>query len=85
MATPTWNIDPKSQMTFGAGGRIVTPANADLDPPCKAVVMGATGDITVVPLNTTTPLPFTGVPAGWSPPFIVRRVTACSVACYTVD
>lgn len=85
MASPEWNIDPKSQMTFGSRTRVITPGAAPIDPPAKAVVMLAAGDITIVPFNSTTELAFVDVPAGYSPPYIVGKVTACSSSCATVD
>ena len=87
MAHPEWNQTGNSNISFGRKGRAVTPAAADLDPIAKAIVMLAEGDITIVPVDNATSdtLTFTGVPAGFVVPFHVRRVTACSSSCATVD
>jgi hypothetical protein len=85
MANPAWNPDAKDQTTFGLAGRVITPSANLLDPPAKAVVMLADGDITIVPLNSTQAISFVGVPAGYIPPFVVGKVTACSVSCAAID
>ncbi len=76
-----------TQDSFGRIGRIVTPGNTDLSPIAKAVVMGAAGSITIIPSGNanSVALAFTDVPAGWSPPFRVRRVTAATAPVYTVE
>jgi hypothetical protein len=87
MATPEWNASANGADSFGPKGRPVTPAGTDLDPSAKAIVMLATGDITVVPDGNAnaTPLAFIGLPAGYIIPYRVRRVTACSSSCATID
>lgn len=87
MASQEWNAGGASAQSFGRKGRVVTPAAADLDPIAKSVVMLADGDITIVPdgnANSDT-ITFTGVFVGFIPPFVVRRVTACSSSCATID
>lgn len=87
MALPEWNQTGNSNISFGRKGRAVTPGSSDLDPIAKAIVMLAEGDITFIPVDNATSdtLTFTGVPAGFVVPFHVRRVTACSSSCATVD
>lgn len=82
-----WNRTANTANSFGASSRIITPGNTDLDPVAKSVVMLAPGNITIVPegnANSDT-LTFTGLGAGQLVPFIVRRVTACSSSCATID
>lgn len=87
MASPKWNGGVGTAASFGREGRTITPSSSDLDPIAKAVVMLATGDITVVPSGNAdaTTIAFTGLPAGYIIPFIVRRVTACSSSCAAID
>lgn len=86
MASPAWNPDAKDPTTFGLAGRNITPSADLLDPPAKAVVMLQDGDITIVPLNSpAVSLSFVGVPAGYIPPYVVGKVTACSSFCAAVD
>lgn len=87
MANPDWNEGANTASTFGRKGRVVTPAAADLDPIAKAVVMLAAGDITIVPRDNASgaAITFAGVPAGFIPPYQVRRVTACTSSCATID
>ena len=87
MALPEWNQTGNSNISFGRKGRAVTPAAADLNPIAKAIVMLADGDITIVPVDNATSdtIAFTGLPAGFVVPYHVRRVTACSSSCATVD
>lgn len=87
MASPEWNGQEKTALSFGRKGRAVTPGSTDLDPIAKAVVMLATGDITIIPVGNadSATLTFTACPVGFMPPYQVRRVTACSSSCATVD
>lgn len=85
MASPDWNKGGASASSFGQKARPVTPSNSDLDPIAKSVVMLATGDITVMPDGNSSTISFTGLPAGYIIPFVVRRVTACSSSCATID
>lgn len=73
--------------SFGDSSRIVTPGASDLSPIARSIVMLATGDITIVPYSNAnaTTVSFTGLPAGYIIPFHVRRVTACSSSCATID
>lgn len=75
---------------FGSIGTPVTPSDTvDLNPYAKAVVVTATGNLVILPVQNTdgTTITFTGVPVGFIPPYRVRRVyatgTTASVA--TVD
>jgi hypothetical protein len=76
-----------TRASFGTKSRAVTPGNSDLDPVPKAVVCVTSGDITVVPVNNANgvTVAFTGVAAGYTPPFQVRRVTAATATVYTVE
>jgi hypothetical protein len=87
MASPEWNGGSKTASSFGRKGATITPAAADLDPVAKGVVMLATGDITIVPADnlTASTISFTGLPAGYIIPYVVRRVTACSSSCASID
>lgn len=87
MALPEWNQTANKSDSFGRKGRTITPGASDLDPIAKSVVMLTTGDITIVPdgnSNAST-LVFAGLPAGYIIPFVVRRVTACTSTCATID
>lgn len=87
MASPEWNRGGANAINFGRKGAVITPAATDLDPLPKAVVMTAAGDITIVPdgNSTASTITFTGCPVGFIPPFVVRRVTACTGTCASVD
>lgn len=87
MASQEWNTGGASSSSFGRKARAVTPGNTDLDPIAKSIVMRATGDITVIPAGNQDgeTISFTGLPAGYIIPFVVRRVTACSSSCATID
>jgi hypothetical protein len=73
--------------SYGTKSRAVTPAATDINPVPKAVVCATGGDITVVPLNNADAgtITFTGVAAGFIPPFQVRRVTAATATVYTIE
>ena len=76
-----------SPNSLGRRGVAVTPAAADLPGGiAKAVVLLADGDITVVPADNANAdtVAFTGVQAGFVPPFQVRRVTACTSSCVAI-
>lgn len=49
--------------------------------------MLAAGDITIVPANnqSAVTISFTGLPAGYVIPYVVRRVTAASAAWATIE
>lgn len=87
MASPEWTQSGNGSDSFGPKGRVITPGATDLDPIAKSVVMLSSGDITIVPdgnANGTT-LAFTGLSAGYIIPYRVRRVTACTGTCATID
>ncbi|MBX5131619.1 hypothetical protein HJB80_02790 [Rhizobium lentis] len=87
MATPEWNGGQKTADSYGRKGAVITPGASDLDPIAKAVVMTATGDITIVPVDNanSATITFTGCPVGFIPPYQVRRVTACTGTCASID
>lgn len=87
MATDPFSSTSKSADSFGTKGRIVTPGTDDLDPIAKAVICLTAGDITIVPVgnDNADTLAFEGVPAGFIPPYRVRRVTAATADVATVD
>lgn len=76
-----------SPLSFGARGRVITPSNTDLDEIVKAVVCLDFGNITVVPAENedNETITFTGVSAGFCPPFRIRRVTAATMPVATVE
>jgi hypothetical protein len=73
--------------SFGLTSRPLTPGTDDIDPIPKGVVLLEAGDITVVPAGNgdAGTVSFVGVPAGFVPPFRVRRVTAASAAVVTIE
>jgi len=87
MASPEWNGSSKTALSFGTKARAISPGATDLDPIAKAVVMLAAGDITIVPAGNdpSVTITFTGCVVGFMPPYVVRRVTACSSSCAAVD
>lgn len=87
MASPEWNATANGSDSFGPRGRVITPGAVDLDPVAKSVVMLTAGDITIVPTGNANgdTLAFSGLPAGYVIPYRVRRVTACTGACATID
>lgn len=92
MASPEWNqtASLSSPISFGSGGRAVTPSDSvNLDPFAKAVVVSdITGgsDLSIVTLRGET-INFVGVAVGFSPPFHVKRVNDTGTDCtvYAVD
>lgn len=86
MATE-WNQTANSADSFGPKGRVITPGSSDLDPIAKSVVMLSDGDITIVPIgnDNADTLAFAGLPSGYIIPYRVRRVTACTGTCATID
>lgn len=86
MATE-WNSTANGADSFGPKGRVITPGATDLSPVAKSVVMLSAGDITILPTgneNADT-LAFVDLPAGYIIPYRVRRVTACTGTCATID
>lgn len=84
---PAFDSYSPSSSSFGRRARIITPGATDLDPVAKAVVCLTAGNITIVPLGNAdaVTITFTGVPAGFVPPYVVRRVTAATATVATVD
>lgn len=64
--------------TFGRKGSGVTPSDStDLaGGPVKAVVTLTSGNLSILPADSGSPISFIAVPVGFVPPFIVRRVLA---------
>lgn len=84
-AKGSWSRRIAREQNFGRGGRPVT-INADLDETLvKGIVMSASGNITLIPADGNSELTFTSVPAGWQPPYQVKKVTSASVTVYTVE
>ncbi len=84
-------VDPyeayaKGPSSFGTVGAVITPGPTDLDPIPKAVICLSAGNITIVPMGNddAETLAFVDVPAGFTPPFRVRRVTAATAAVASV-
>jgi hypothetical protein len=71
---------------LGYRGEIITPGSTDLPSGTKAVVCLTGGDLTVVPYGNADgdTLSFVDVPAGFVPPYVVRRVTAATATVATV-
>lgn len=87
MASPEWNQTGATASSFGRKGAAITPSSSDIDPLPKGVVMTAAGDITIVPdknENAST-ITFTGCAVGFIVPYVVRRVTACTGTCASID
>lgn len=86
MADP-WKDYAPNLTTFGRSGRAITPGASDLDPIAKAIVCLAAGNVTIVPVDNANgdTLTFTGCDVGFSPPYLVRRVTAATGTWATVD
>lgn len=87
MPRPDWDQQYNGGISFGRKSRIVTPGNTDIDPFAKSVVMLTAGDITIVPYGNDNgiTIAFAGLPAGYIIPFQIRRVTACTGTCATID
>lgn len=59
----------------------VTPSDTvDLTSPAKALYVGVTGDVTVIPLGSGAAVTFPAVPAGTILPVECRRVNATNTA-----
>lgn len=76
----------KSPMALGNKGALLTPGNADIAGNYKGVVCLTAGNITIVPAENADgdTLSFVGVPAGYVPPYKVRRVTAATATVASV-
>ena len=86
MSDPYFTTTP-TPTSFGRRGRLVSPGATDLDPIPKTIVLPVGGNVTIVPVNNTNDatISFTGLPAGATVPYQVRRVTAASAAVWTVE
>jgi hypothetical protein len=89
MSSQTFPPQTVTRSTFGTNARVITEGSASaLTPPAKAVVLLTAGNITITPDADGAPdLTFVGVPAGFIPPYAVRRVVALGsgATCATVD
>lgn len=89
MANPDWPINVNDAYTFGMKGATITPsATTDLAVIAKSVVMLSAGNLSIIPLGSSSSaatLDFVGLAAGQVVPYRVRRVTACSGTCASVD
>lgn len=77
---PHASADPTRE-TLGTKSNPITPSDsADLNPYPKAIVVTAAGNLVVLPLKNAdgATVTFTGVAAGFVPPFRVRRVLSSS-------
>ncbi|WP_377299712.1 hypothetical protein [Rhizobium sp. SGZ-381] len=83
-AYASFSTTPDSLGTIGAP---VTPGNTDLPATVKGVVCLTAGNITVVPYGNAdaVTLAFVDVPAGFVPPYRVRRVTAATATVATIE
>lgn len=87
-----WKGLPPGIGHFGLKSRAVSPNDGvDLDPYAKTVTCLTAGNLAVIPsINGDLAgdvVAYIGVPAGFSPPFQVRRVMATGTTCTvrTVD
>lgn len=74
--------------TFGDRTSLVTPSDdTDLASVAKAVVCATAGDLSIIPESSDVSVAFVGLPAGYVPPFRVRRVnaTGTTATVYTVE
>lgn len=73
--------------SFGTKGAAVTPGATDLADTVKGVVCVTAGNITVVPWDNddADAIAFVDVPAGFVPPYRVRRVTAATASVFTIE
>jgi len=72
--------------SLGTRGVVLTPGNTDIAGEPKAVVCLTAGNLTIVPEDNAdgATLAFVGVPAGFVPPYRVRRVTAATATVASV-
>lgn len=75
-----------NRMTFGQAGAAITPGASDLAGDPKAIVCLSAGDVTIVPFNNAdaATITFVGCTVGFTPPYVVRRVTAATGSWATV-
>ncbi len=83
-AYASFSTTPDSLGTIGA---IVTPGDTDLPGSVKGVTCLTAGNITVVPYgnDNAVTLSYVDVPAGFIPPYRVRRVTAATATVATIE
>jgi hypothetical protein len=78
-----------SPMSFGRSSRAITPSDTVDIPngPVKAIVVTQAGTLSILPSNSDVPVAFAEVPAGFNPPFQVRRVlaTGTTATVFTVE
>lgn len=82
-----WKDHPPSPQSLGRKGATITPGASDLPAGTKGVVLLTSGDVTIVPADNddAATLTFTGAPAGFIPPYVVRRVTAATATVATIE
>jgi len=82
-----YNAHYPNGSSLGTISRPVTPGAADITPTPKAVICTTAGSITIVPADNdpAVTVTFPDVPAGFIPPFRVRRVTAATATVYTIE
>jgi hypothetical protein len=87
MATDPYAYFAKTPASFGTKSRPITPGSTDIDPIPKGVSCLTAGNITVVPMGNddAVTVAYVDVPAGFVPPFRVRRVTAATATVYTIE
>jgi hypothetical protein len=78
---------PVTADSLGRVGAVIAPGNTDLPHNTKGVVCLTEGDLTVVPDGNADDdtLSFVGVPAGFIPPYVIRRVTAATATVATIQ
>lgn len=90
MATPDWNGQDKTAVSFGKSARLVTPSDTTmLDPYAKAVCVSditSGANLSILTLDGVT-IPYVNIMAGFTPPYQVKRVNSTGTTCvvYTVD
>lgn len=78
---------PTLRQTFGKTSRVITPGASDINPYPKTVFLGASGNITYVPVGNAdaTTVTLVGLAPGQPVPHRVRRVTSATATVYTVE
>ena len=84
--------DQNNVEIFGSKSRNITPSDTvDLNPYTRAIVVTAAGNLVILPVGNTDNaagfVTFTGISAGFIPPYRVRRVnaTGTTATCSTID
>lgn len=77
-----WTDYSATPDSLGTKGAVVAPGNDDLADTVKGVVCLTAGNLTIVPAGNApaATLAFVDVPAGFVPPYRVRRVVAGTTA-----